>query len=58
MKSVAECLKRAHTGKFTAVKTKYSAKQMMKIALNTEISDKLAELWKTLMFTKSAKMTW
>ena len=47
MKSVAECLKRAHTGKFTAVKTKYSAKQMMKIALNTEISDKLAELWKT-----------
>jgi len=44
VKSVAECLKRAHTGKFTAVKTKYSAKQMMKIALNTEISDKLAEL--------------
>jgi len=41
---VAECLKRAHSGKFTAVKTKYSSKQMMKIALNDDISKKLSQL--------------
>eukprot|EP00088_Acartia_fossae_P049947 TRINITY_DN554_c0_g1_i2.p1 TRINITY_DN554_c0_g1~~TRINITY_DN554_c0_g1_i2.p1 ORF type:complete len:373 (-),score=79.02 TRINITY_DN554_c0_g1_i2:153-1271(-) len=43
-KGVAQGLKKAHEGKFTAIKVKYSSKQMQKIALNSDISDKLQML--------------
>jgi len=42
--AVAGSLKKAHTGKFTAVKLKYSGKKMHKIALNDALNSKLTLL--------------